>query len=78
MAHVLLLPLPRLTLDEFCLAYGLSDDINTKLAAKKVTGPHSLEFINDDVLLNAVGLEIGELGDLQHAVQSWKYQANRN
>lgn len=49
----------------------LSDNIKTKLAAKKITGPHSLCFFTNAELMEKVGLEIGELGDIRVAEKQW-------
>lgn len=62
---------PRLTLDEFCARFTLSDDIKKKLTEKKITGPHALRFISDEELQTKLGLEIGELADLRDAQEQW-------
>lgn len=62
---------PRLSLADFCANFMLSDEIKEKLAAKKITGPHSLRFISDNDFIEKIGLEIGELGDVRDAEQQW-------
>lgn len=63
--------LPKISLDEFCLAYEISDSIKQKLEKAKITGPHALNHLKDDVLIGMVGLDLGELGDLRHAQEGW-------
>lgn len=64
-------PHPKITLDEFCLKYGLSTDIQDKLAQVKVSGPHGLRYISEAELMNVAKLDLGERGDVQDAVDRW-------
>lgn len=64
-------PRPKITLDEFCFKYGLSIDIQDKLAQVKVSGPHGLRYISEAELMNVAKLDLGERGDVQDAVDRW-------
>ncbi|KAF8837997.1 hypothetical protein BDN67DRAFT_1013436 [Paxillus ammoniavirescens] len=58
---------PKITLEEFCLQYHLSQAVHTKLTTLSITGPHALHFISNDILSNTRSLAVGELADVRNA-----------
>ncbi|KAK7014444.1 hypothetical protein VNI00_019354 [Paramarasmius palmivorus] len=60
----------KIDLRTFIDKYDLSGDIYDKLRSFKVTGPHSLRFLSDDVLA-ANGFELAEIGDIRDAEEQW-------
>ncbi|KAF9243074.1 hypothetical protein BU15DRAFT_59953 [Melanogaster broomeanus] len=62
---------PKISLEEFCLRYALSQAIHTKLTKLAITGPHALRFVSNDVLMNDGTFAVGELADVRDAEQRW-------
>ena len=61
---------PRLSLDDFCVSYDISQDLQCKLIENGYTVSHSLRFatIQD---LEAIGVLRGEIAQLKDAVSCW-------
>jgi hypothetical protein len=59
-------------LGAFCAQYFLSQNIQQKLKAIQVTGPHVLRLISDADLRGDGSLSIGELASLRDAQFRWK------
>ncbi|KAF9231170.1 hypothetical protein BU15DRAFT_56490, partial [Melanogaster broomeanus] len=62
---------PKISLEEFCLRYSLSQAIYAKLTKLAITGPHALRFISNNVLSNDGTFVVGELADVRDAEQRW-------
>ncbi|KAJ7584275.1 hypothetical protein C8J56DRAFT_1089833 [Mycena floridula] len=62
---------PKIDLDTFCMRFELSDEIRMKLAFLKITGPHTLRYINNNELRIDGGLELGEVRDVRDAEERW-------
>jgi hypothetical protein len=63
-------PGPRMSLVDFCVAYDVSDALQTKLLKNGFTSSHSLRFaLLDD--LNTIGILCGELAQLKDAICRW-------
>jgi len=65
-------PLPPMELAVFCMQYWLSDQIETKLSAIHITGPHVLCLISDADLRGEGSLSIGELASVRDAQFRWQ------
>lgn len=65
--------LPPTPLLEFCNKYFLSVDIEDKLEAIQISGPHVLSLISDADLRNEAKLSVGQLASLRDAELRWKH-----
>ena len=63
---------PKIDLATFCERFDIPDQLQAKLAALCVQGPHALGWIKDEDLRGEGGLMLGELGTLRDAEQRWK------
>lgn len=61
---------PRMSLVEFCVAFDVSDTLQTKLSNNGFTSSHSLRFASLDDL-KTIGILCGELAQLKDAVCRW-------
>lgn len=61
----------KISLDEFCTQYTLTNNIHLKLMVFKITSPHSLHFLSDDILAEKVKLDPAEIGDVCDAQERW-------
>lgn len=64
---------PKMDLVTFCARFDVPAQLQTKLVALCVQGPHSLAWIKDEDLRGEGGLMLGELGTLRDAEQRWKH-----
>ncbi|KAG2366905.1 hypothetical protein BDR07DRAFT_1479668 [Suillus spraguei] len=63
-------PGPRMSLADFCVAFDVSDALQTKLSNNRFTSSHSLRFASLDDL-KTIGILCGELTQLKDAVCHW-------
>lgn len=66
-------PLPQMPLATFCQTYSLSFDIEQKLHAIQLSGPHVLSLISNTDLRAEAMLSIGELASVRDAELRWRY-----
>ncbi|KAK0226912.1 hypothetical protein EDD85DRAFT_975220 [Armillaria nabsnona] len=64
---------PKIDLATFCAHYSLSKDIQLKLSLYQVTGPHTLAYLSDEILLMEAFLCPAQLGDICDAKNQWKH-----
>ncbi|TFL00680.1 hypothetical protein BDV98DRAFT_605312 [Pterulicium gracile] len=62
---------PKMTLDEFCKLYQISNAAKEKLVRFKVAGPHALRFLSDDVLKATAFLHPAETADWRDSHERW-------
>ncbi|KAG2353917.1 hypothetical protein BDR07DRAFT_1495396 [Suillus spraguei] len=61
-------PGPRMSLADFCVAFDVSDALQTKLSNNRFTSSHSLHFASLDDL-KTIGILCGKLTQLKDAIQ---------
>jgi hypothetical protein len=60
---------PRLSLEEFCAQYGLSDAIQDTAATLKISGAHGFHFTSPQALADRFAP--GEVADIKYALRQW-------
>lgn len=61
---------PDVSLANFCAQYGVGDGVQDKLLAEGYTSAGLLEYVTA-ADLKEVGLKLGEIAALKHAVAKW-------
>ena len=67
-----------MALGDFWDKFDLSIYLFPKLDTLKITGPHVLQFITNQHLVEFGGMDIDELADVQDAQEHWGYGQGNN
>ena len=63
---------PKISLEEFCNQYQLTDSIYNRLTNLQVTGPHALRFLENQVLRDEGFLSTAQVADVRDAQERWE------